>query len=201
MRPLPNEWNEPPWDEPLDPHAFLAAMPEGATMKGSFLAAVAGFAADRGFPLPLARDRYVPFASYPLREHGELMVQAARMVYPDRPLREGLRRIGRGAPGTLVRSLLGRVVLGSAEGALEVLRAMVRSYELHTPPVRAELVEVGPSEAIVRMEEVYHFLDSHHVGVFEGVFRYVGVEGHIRIHAYSRVTADLLCRWSPRPTR
>lgn len=195
---LPTRWDEPPWGAPLDPAAVIAAVPADATMSGLFLAAVADFASSAGHRLERARERYVPFRRYPLREHCELLVEACTRVMPRDPLRIALRRLGRGAPRTLVGSIVGRVVLGSVEGPLEILRAMVKSYPLHMSPGTLEVVPLAPGRAVVRMRSIHHFLDSHNVGVMEGVLRYAEVEGTVRIHAYSERDADLLCEWSAR---
>lgn len=191
----PLDWRDPPWEEPLDAAATIERIPSSATMNGLFLAAVTDLAKARGARLPSARESYVPFRPYLLREHATLLVEAANACWPDRSLREGLRRIGRGAPRTLLRSTLGRVVLGSVDGAHEAIAAMAKSYPLQTKPCSVEVTRVSHGACIVHMREVMHFLDSHHVGVFEGVIRHAGVEGSVRIHATSWCDADLLCEW------
>lgn len=196
LRPLPSTWSDPPWDEPLDAVALIQAIPSFATMTGVFLQAVVDRSRAHGAHLP-SRDHYVGFRRYPLREHATLLVDAARALWPGEPLRNALRRLGRGAPGALVQSIVGRVVLGSVDGPLEMLQAMAKSYAIHTSPGDVEVVPVGPRQVVVRMREIHHFVDSHHVGVFEGVLRLAAVDdGRVRIHRYSRIDADLLCEWS-----
>ena len=196
MRPVPEQWQDPPWSAPLDVDALLRAIPADATMTGVFLAGVAEVGKQRGLALTKARDRYLPFQAYPLREHCELLVEVARLAFATTPRREALRRLGRGAPQVLLSSTLGRVVLGSANGPIEVLRAMAKSYALHMKPCTLEVLDEGSGRAVVRLAQVHNFLDSHNVGVFEGCLRYAGVKGEVRIHAYDRATADLLCTWS-----
>jgi uncharacterized protein (TIGR02265 family) len=199
MRPIPTTWSEPPWDAPLDADAVVAAISSTATISGLFLGAVADMAKHRGVTLPSARESYVGFRPYLLREHARLMVEAAHAVWPKSPLREGLRRMGRGSPGALVQSMIGRVVLGSAEGPIEILRAMAKSYALHTKPAAIEVLEARPGRAILRATDVVYFLDSHHVGVFEGVLRYAEVEdARVQLHSYGVSEADLLCEWRGR---
>jgi uncharacterized protein (TIGR02265 family) len=195
MRPIPQEWHEPPWTAPLDADALIRLIPADATMTGVFLAGVADLGRQRGVRLTKARDRYTPFQSYPLREHCELMLELSRVGFSKVPLREALRKLGRGAPNVLLRSTVGRVVLGSVEGPLDVLRAMAKSYVLHMRPCTLEVLDAGPGRAIVRLSQVHNFLDSHNVGVFEGCLRYADVKGDVRIHSYGRETADLLCTW------
>lgn len=200
VRDLPTTWNEAPWLDPLDAEAAIAAIPSGATMNGLFLQAVADAAKRSGIHVPSARTSYVHFRPYMLREHARLLVEAARACWPDEPLRQGLRHLGRGAPRALVSSMIGRVVLGSVEGPMEVLRAMAKSYGLHTNQGQLEVIELAPGRAVVQLREILTFLDSHHVGVFEGVLRYAEVsEPRVRIHAYSANDADLLCEWRGAP--
>lgn len=192
-------WSEPPWRAPLDVAAEIEAIPAHAVINGMFIQAVVDGAAARGVRVPTARERYLGFRKYPMREHAQILVEAARGIWPELPAREGLRKLGRGAPGALVSSMLGRVVLGSVEGPLEVLKAMARSYSMHAQPGSLEITELAPGRAIVHMRAVHHFLDSHHVGVFEGVLRYAKVEGGpVRIRPIARGDADLLCEWRGR---
>lgn len=168
LRPLPSSWSEPPWDAPFDAVALVQAIPSFATMTGVFLQAVVDKARASGAHLS-GRDHYVAFRPYPLREHATLLVDAARALWPGEPLRNALRRLGRGAPAALVHSIIGRVVLGSVDGPDAMLRAMARSYAIHTSPGDVEVVTVARGQAVVRMREIHHFVDCHHVGVFEGV--------------------------------
>ncbi len=195
MRPLPTVWDEAPWHANLDAEACLRAVPESATITGVFLEGVRDVATSRGVALSAARERYTAFQRYPLREHCELLVEVCRAVFPREHLRQALRRLGRGAPRTLVKSMVGRVMLGSVEGPLATLRAMAKSYMVHMTPSQLEVIDLDESRAVVRMSEIYNFLDSHNVGVFEGVLAYAGARGSVRIASHSATEADLLCDW------
>jgi uncharacterized protein (TIGR02265 family) len=195
VRLVPSTWGEPPWDDPLDPGPLIEAIPAAATITGAFLQAIVDAARARERPLA-SRGSYVGFRRYPLREHARLLVEGARALFPGESLRMGLRRLGRGGPRTLIGTMLGRVVLGSVEGPVETLRAMAKAYPLHTTPGSLEIVEAAPGRAVVHVEEIHYFLDSHHVGVFEGVMRLAGVEAaRVQISPISRTSADLLCTW------
>lgn len=190
---------DPPWDAPIDVAKEIDRIPSTATMNGLFLSAIVEMAQQRGAMLPSARATYIGFRPYPLREHCVLMVEAARALWPELPMRQALRKIGRGAPRTLVRSMIGRVVLGSVEGPLEILRAMAKAYPLQSSPGSLEVAPLGPGRAEVRMRDIHHFLDSHHVGVFEGVLHYAEVEEpRVLIDMRSVHDADLLCTWKGR---
>lgn len=187
---------EPPWHAPLPVQEEIRAIPEGATISGMFLAPLLLEAKRRGFTLPSARDRYVPFNFYPLAEHCQLLVETCERLYRDRPLRQSLRKLGRGAPAALVASTLGKVVLGSAEGVDQIVAAMAKAYPLNARPSRVTVLESRPGRAVVRLEEIYYFLDSHHVGAFEGVLRFAGVTGGVLIASRGKFSADLLLEWT-----
>lgn len=187
---------EPPWQAPLEAEAEIRDIPESATISGMFLAPLALEAKRHGFTLPSARDRYVPFTFYPLREHCRLLVETCERLFGDRPLRQGLRKLGRGAPAALVASTLGKVVLGSAEGVDQIISAMAKAYPLNARPSKVTVLETRPGRAVVRLEEVHYFIDSHHVGTFEGVLKYAGVTGHVLIASKGKTSADLLLEWT-----
>jgi uncharacterized protein (TIGR02265 family) len=187
---------EPPWNAPLDAEAAIALVPEAATISGMFLLPLALEARRRGVTLPSARERYVAFQPYPLREHARLLVESCGLLHRDKPLRQALRKLGRGAPQALVASTLGKVVLGSVEGVHDVIRAMVKAYPLNVRPCHLEVLEAGPGRAVVRLEDVHYFIDCHHVGAFEGALKYAGVSGGVRIAKRGIAAADLLLEWS-----
>lgn len=189
------DFRPPDLDAPLDVPAEIDAIPSDATISGVFLAGVADAAKERGVRLPSAKESYIHFRPYPLREHANLLVEAARAYFPDESIRRGLLRLGRGGPRTLLRSMVGRVVLGSVEGPLETLSAMARSYALHTKPAVVEVELLAPGRALLRLRSVHHFLDPHHIGVFEGILRLAEVEGTVRIRSLGRTDADFLCEW------
>ncbi len=196
MQSATGSFSEPPWYSPLDVESYLSAIPEGATMTGMFLEGAAKLARDKGHTVTAARSRYVAFQPYPLKEHCQILVEVARALFPKTRMREALRRLGRGAPHVLMRSTVGRVVLGAAEGPLATLEAIARSYALHMRPSTLVVESAGERAAVIRLNDVYNFLDSHNVGVFEGVLDYGGARGGtVRVRSHSRTDADFLCEW------
>lgn len=141
------------------------------------------------------RERYVPFQFYSLREHAQLMVEASAVMFPQLSLRQALRRLGRGAPTAFVSSTLGRVVLQSAQGVVEVVNALAKGYELNMKPGRAYVDQPRPRVLDVTMEKVYFFVDSHHVGSFEGALHYAGTRGKVRVHRIDASTTVLRIEW------
>ncbi|MET0343542.1 MAG: DUF2378 family protein [Polyangiales bacterium] len=186
---------EPPWGAPLDAAAVLRKVPESASVAGMFLTPLSEGAKRAGAALPSARERYLPFQFYPMREHVKLMIEAAPVLFPKVPLRTALRKFGKLAPRSLLESTIGKVVLGSASNAEQTLQAMVRTYPLHIRPAQAELTELAAGRAIVRLTDVYYFLDSHHVGAFEGALHFAGKRCQVRVRAASASAADFLIVW------
>jgi len=189
-------WTDPPWASQLDAEAYIRAIPKAATMTGMFIDSAAGLARQNGHVVSSARARYTAFQPYPLKEHCQVLLEVARLLYPKAPLRESLRKLGRGAPHVLLQSTVGRVVLGAAEGPVATIEAMCKSYEMHMRPAKLEVERAGPKAAIIHLSDVYNFLDSHNVGVFEGVMRHAKLEGTVRLRTYSRISADFFCEWA-----
>jgi uncharacterized protein (TIGR02265 family) len=186
---------EPPWSAPLDVERTIAAQPADVKISGMFLLAIVGGAKARGVVLPSARERYVAFNFYPVTDHARLLVEAAQRFFPDRPIRQALRSLGRAAPDAFLSSTLGKVTLGSTEGVHAAIAAMANAYELNLRPCRVGMTTSGPSWAVVRLEKVPYFLDSHHVGTFEGTLRYAGVKGAVLVAVRGPASADLLITW------
>jgi uncharacterized protein (TIGR02265 family) len=193
---LDGQFVEPPWSDPLDAEREIEAIPPGAQIRGMFIAPVAAEAKRLAPGVVKMRDRYVAFQFYPLREHARLLVDACRALYTDQPLRSGLRKLGRGAPVAFIASTLGKVVLGSALGVRDSAAALAKAYGLSLHPGRADVTEcTNPNQLIVSLDEVYYFVDCHHVGAFEGAMKHAGVRGQVRMRKRGAFSADLLLEW------
>lgn len=186
---------EPPWHTPLDVPSAIARIDPSATIAGMYFQAIIEGARGLGATVDVPRERYTRFKFYPQREFADLLVQAAKIFHAGVPLRRALCKLGRSTPGAMLESTMGRVVLGSAEGVVDVLQAMAKSYPLNAPPCTAEVTEAGDNHAIVHLADVGYFLDSHHVGVYEGTLAYAGMRGTVKIRMQSGTTADLLLNW------
>jgi uncharacterized protein (TIGR02265 family) len=192
----PDRFTEPPWEEPLDAEAALAAIPEDAQISGMFIAPLVAAGAKSSTSAPAgARERYVAFRFYPLREHAAWLLEVARSLHPDRSLRAALRKLGRGAPAAFLTSTLGKVMLDASLGFEGNVAALAKAYELNVRPGSATVRESRPGRVVVSLEDIHYFLDCHHVGVFEGLMKHVGVRGHVQIACRSPSSADLLLEW------
>ncbi len=192
---LAGDFVAPDWNEPLDVAAYLASTPRAARIKGMFPAAVADGARARGLSLPSARERYLPFADVPVTEFANLLVEAAQSFFPDVPLRVALRDLGRSAFPVLIQTLVGRVVLSTAADMPTALQAGAKAYLVALPTCRVEIAELSDRRAVISLKNVYYFLDSHHVGVFEGLSKSVGVRVRTRIRLRSKFDGDFELTW------
>lgn len=188
-------FTDPPWSATLDVERVLAAIPADAKIAGMFFLAVAEGAKRRGVSLPLMRERYLPFSFYPITEFAPLLVQAAGRFHPELSLRQALRILGASGPKAFIASTLGKVTLGAAEGVHETVAAIAKTYEINIRPSRCTILESRPSSMVLGLEGVHYFLDTHHVGVFEGTLSHAGVSGRVKIASHSRTSAELLLEW------
>lgn len=186
---------DPPWESPLDVEAELRRVPELAKQKGMFLIPMVTEAKKLGQKLPSARERYLPFQDYPLREHVQLMVEFSHVLFPKLSLRQGLRRIGRAAHRAFIDSTVGKVVWASVNDPHSAIAGILKGYSISVPDSDARVIDHGAKYARVRMDRVYYFLDCHHVGCIEGAVRAVGVDTHIRIKIDSPTSAEFMCEW------
>jgi uncharacterized protein (TIGR02265 family) len=195
-RHLDEQFEEPAWTAPLDTVSAIQAMPTTTTISGMFLDAAISAARSRRLPIPAEWSQpYATFRFYPMREFARMLAEFAPLFWPELPLREALRVLGRTAPGVLLGSTVGRVVLGSVEGVHEIIDTVRKTYPINLKPSKAEIVERGDRYAVVRLTDVHYFMDCHHVGVMEGTLRHAGVDGRVRIRPLAPGAMDYLLSW------
>ena len=192
---MPSDFVAPDWDAPLDVAAYVEVMPPNARIKGMYATAIVDGARVRGVALPAARERYLAFQDVPMREFATLLVEAARAFFPASTLRSGLRKLGRQSHGVFAQSVVGRVVLSTANDLAGALSACAKAYAISLPPAHAELREVAERRAIFVLANVYNFLDSHHVGVLEGVAHACGVHVDARVKLASAFDGEIELTW------
>lgn len=173
----------------------LSTIPADAKISGMFFVALVTGAKTRGLALPSSRERYVPFNFYPVTELARLLIEAAERFYPERTLRHALRTLGRSAPDAFLSSTLGKVTLGSTAGVHAAVAAMANAYELNLRPSRVSTLESGADWVVIRLDKVVYFVDSHHVGTFEGTLRFAGVKGSVQLASRGNASADFLVTW------
>lgn len=197
--PSPADFVAPDFGRPLDVSAGIAQLPLGGSIRGMYLQSVVDLCAAAGRPLP-PRPVYTALKDYPLVDHVRLVVEAARLAHPDVPVREGLRRIGRGTYDVMAATLIGRVVFGVlGKDIARVTRLVAKAYEISGRGMTASLVDAGEDWSHVRLEGHTCLVDSYHVGAFEGVLRARNVEGEVRVHELSPTTTDFFTVWKNAP--
>lgn len=188
-------FRDPPWQAPLDVPRALSLISADSSIAGMFFLALLEAAKRRGVALTAPRDRYLPFGFYPVVEFAPLLVTAAGLFHPKLALRQGLRAIGAAGPAVLAKTVLGKVTLGSAIGVHAVIEAVANTYSVNIRPCRSAVTHKQERACIISLDNVQHFLDSHHVGVFEGTMTHAGVKGRVRIASRSEFSAEFLLEW------
>jgi len=188
-------FNDPPWTAPIDVPRTLSLISADSMIAGMFFLGVLEGAKRRGVALPVPRERYLPFGFYPVAEFVPLLVSAAGVFHPTLSLRHALRAIGAAGPAVLAKSVLGKVTLGSAIGVHAVIDAVANTYAVNIRPSRCAVTQKTAQSCVVSLDNVQYFLDSHHVGVFEGTMTHAGVNGRVRIASRSEFCAELLLEW------
>ena len=192
-----DEFVFPSYGGPLDSAMYVSSVPPHAMVKGMFINSVLEHAREHGVSVP-GRGPYRSFKDYPLREALEIQLEVVERLYADRPVREGLRDLGRLAYPTLAHSMIGRVVFGPLGDNLPALfKIAAKGYALSQTVGRAEVLEVHHDSAVVRLTEMYDFPDCYQVGVFEGVLRHHKHRGDVKIRVVpdDPFTLDMWIRW------
>jgi uncharacterized protein (TIGR02265 family) len=178
---------------PIDPAAQKRLVPAGATVKGMQLQGLLDEQSRSGHS---PTGRYVAFRDYPGEELIDRLVETAARCHPSLAPREGLRRVGHSAYGTLSRSTIGKVLFAVAGSVpRQFLTVAAQAYSVSGSTGAAEVLSAHDGEAVVRLTEIYSFVDSWHVGIFEGAFRAMGAPCVVRVRLRGPTSADLLLRW------
>lgn len=147
----------------------------------------------------ISTRKYTSFREYPGEELLDLLVATAEGVWPGVPIREALRRVGRLAYPTLYNSLVGKVIFGAlARDVKRIWGVVSKGYELSGSTGTATLLEVTDEEAIVRLDGMYSFIDSWHVGIFEGAIEVYDADSEIYVKMNTPMSADFQVRWRMR---
>jgi uncharacterized protein (TIGR02265 family) len=179
----------------LDVEEEVARIPEEAAIKGMFIQPMAEEAARLGRVLPSARERYVGFKFYPMREHVRVMFEAAEVFFPNMSPARALRKLGRGATPALLTSTLGRVVWSTAMTPHLAIEALAKSYAINLKPGTAQVIQKGPGYAIVELRDVHYLIDSNHVGAFENVLRGLDIQPEVKVRLLAPGHGELLLTW------
>ncbi len=185
----------------LDIEPWLAAVPEGATIKGIFPSRTAQQLGEKEFERLASRmlraprlGKYMPFNDYPLRDALRLGVAAAARAHPRLPLREAFRRHERGNITTFAASVAGGVMLslvGNVEAALLKVPAALELMS-HFGSAQARAVGGGVQ---LEFRGKPSWVDTSGIGSLEGVVQHFGATPTIELTMLSIHDADCLVTW------
>lgn len=187
------------WRAPIDLDAGRAAIPPGALSKGFLLAGVVKGCERRGKKLDVGKS-YIAFKDYPTTEYADVCERAARLLWPDESMREGLRRVGHMAYPDLADTLLGRVVFGVLGKDIKAITRIVdKAYSISGNRGRATVTSLGDTWSTIKLEDVVH-VDALQVGAFEGALMACDLDGDVKIKRLGPGAAELHTSWRPRKT-
>jgi uncharacterized protein (TIGR02265 family) len=123
---------------------------------------------------------------------------AAKIVHPELPLSDGLRRIGWRSYPSFAATMAGRVVLFALGDQLEdVVRSAAKAYGIGLPGAAVESRQLGERHWRFAMRDVYSFVDTYHYGVLEGAILAFSHKPDIRLRRLDRSSdAEFEVRWT-----
>lgn len=193
--PPPEGFLQPADEAPFDAEAYIRATPSENTVRGMFFNSYIAELERRGVALPEERS-YISFKLYSLRDWMRFVVPAAKSLWPELPLRGAIRRAGRFAYPTFADSIIGRVTFGVLGKDLRsILRIAGKGYTHSLDPGAAEIRELGTNHAWLILHDVFSYIDTYHVGVFEGVLQVCEREGEVFCRRHSYGEAELFITW------
>src|SRR5262249_16795839 len=141
-------------------------------------------------------ERIPALRTVPLRDVLLLAYDAARLSYPDVPLAEAIRRLGRLAYAIVLDSLLGKMLFASIGKDPEVIyRFVPRVYTYVGGGARAVYVPLGARHFRYDYDPAFTWLDCYQVGAIEGVAAMCGCSTEIQVHLETAYRGSLECRW------
>lgn len=202
MRPVPDSLG-PSLSHSVDVERYLKSCPSDERTQGTFLQYIRDEVVKRTGRPPaklfegLPRDRWLPFLKYPLRELMHLVVNAARILHPNLPISEGLRRVGWFAYPSFAATMAGRVVLFALGETLDdVVRSVPKAYAVCVPEAQVTLTLQKERHFRLEFRGVHCFVDTYHRGVIEGAIWCHGFEPSVQVTAGSRICdADMIADW------
>lgn len=138
---------------------------------------------------------YSAIADYSQRDHAVLAAAAARKLYPQLSLREGLRRMERGAAHEFAESSVGRVIVRFASSPTSAFQLLPRIFT-HVQKGGVMQVRLRQNGVCVECREFAPWLDCSVIGALEGVVVLFGKRPTVDVKLISAFDADYDIDWS-----
>lgn len=130
-----------------------------------------------------------------------LQIEAIPELYPELSLREGLRRLGHLAYPVFSESFLGRVVFAKADGNPRMMARLANKGYRHAASAgKVTPLAINATHAVLHLEEVWNFVDSFHVGAFEGALHHVGYDAKVTMVSIGPAETVFNVNWSKDPS-
>jgi uncharacterized protein (TIGR02265 family) len=173
-------FSTPDFDTPVDIDHYLRLVPDGATVKGMMLQSTLDHLAQTGHPPPDGFGKYLGFKDYPGEEFVRVLAAAGERAAHGRPLGHGLRTLGRLAYPTLRDTLIGRTMFSIFSSDIKkIIPLASRAYGVSASTGSAEIIEQSDREAVIRLVDIFSFLEHYHFGVLEGVLTACDLSGEV----------------------
>jgi len=171
----------PRWDAPFEVEREIEAAPPNASVRGMFF----DFAVNRARRVSkraISSESRIAFMHYPMRDYMRLLADCAREAYPHAPAREGLRRMGAHLYDDFLETMVGRAIFSVAGKRFDKIAVLApKAYSASYAPCQLRTAITESKTIHVRFEPMYVFMDTFHVGAWEGVARFCGTEASIRV--------------------
>jgi uncharacterized protein (TIGR02265 family) len=193
---FPPGFGTPDTTLPFDVAAAIAAVPPTATAKGLFLQPIVDACAANG--TPIRRGPYIPFKDYPRTELIALLIDAGEQLFAEHPVRERIRRLGLGSYDRLEATLVGRVVFGVlGKDIRAIARRAPKAFEISGTGLTAEVLATGDNHSHLALCGDVVLATDYEFGAFQGVLRFCGVTGEVRLREISRERVEFFTIWNP----
>jgi uncharacterized protein (TIGR02265 family) len=184
---------EPPdFRAPLPWQELVAAVPPDIQVRGIFFNTIA----DELQKIGHKEKPHIAFKLYPLSELMAFEVRAAQLLYPQQPLREGLRRLGMLGYPSILQTTPGRILFSVSELDFRIALTLAsKAYAIAITRGTCNVIDMQRNRAHLQILDVYNFVDCTQVGVIEGTMRTLNVQGSVQLRNATRSSVEFLVEW------
>jgi uncharacterized protein (TIGR02265 family) len=185
------------WSAPLDVAGQLTTLPRDGWIRGVFPDALVKQLRARGVD-PGAHGHYHVLSKYALADYMDTIVFCAGQLFPELPLRQAVRLVGRFIYPAFFDSMVGKAIFAVAgrsyRRAVEV--APKAYHEVGISPGSARIVALREGYAYVELRSVWPLTEAYQPGIWEGALEAFGAVGTVRTKIHSACDIDLEVVWT-----